>query len=55
MPSQVYANRSDNEYRVVSKERNGALIFARPDYSGESMNIRKRRSRFFLKAHRPVF
>lgn len=34
MPSQVYTNHGHDEYRVVSRERNGALIFARPDYSG---------------------
>ncbi len=34
MPSQVYTNRGHDEYRVVSRELNGALIFARPDYSG---------------------
>ncbi len=33
MASQVYTNRRHDEYRVVSRERNGALIFARPDYS----------------------
>ena len=33
MPSQVYTNHGDDEYRVVSREGNGALIFARPDYS----------------------
>ena len=55
MPSQVYTNNGDDEYRVVPRERNGALIFARPDYSGGSMNIRKPRSRFFSKAHRQVF
>ncbi len=33
MPSQVYTNHGDNEYRVVSKDGNGALIFARPDYN----------------------
>ena len=33
MPSQVYTNHGDDEYRVVSRERNGALIFARPHYS----------------------
>ena len=35
MPSQVYTNHGDDEYRVVSQARNGALIFARPDFSGE--------------------
>ena len=34
MTSQVYTNYGDGEYRVVSRERNGALIFARPDYNG---------------------
>ena len=34
MRSQVYTNRGDDEYRVVSRERNGALIFARSDFSG---------------------
>lgn len=34
MRSQLYAHRGDNEYRVVSKEGNGVLIFSRPEYSG---------------------
>ena len=33
MPSQVYTHQGRDEYRVVSKEGNGALIFARPDYN----------------------
>ena len=34
MQSQVYTNRDHDEYRVESREQNGALVFARPDYSG---------------------
>ena len=35
MASQVYTKHGDDEYRVVSGGRNGALVFARRDYSGE--------------------
>ena len=35
MPSQVYSSHGDDEYRAVSKDGNGALIFARPDYSAD--------------------
>lgn len=34
MASQVYSKHGDDEYRVVSGERNGALVFARRDYNG---------------------
>ena len=34
MTSQVYTNYCDDEYRVVSPERNGALVFARQGFSG---------------------
>ena len=34
MASQVYTKHGNDEYRVVSRERNGALVFARRDYSG---------------------
>ena len=33
MASQIYSHQDDNDYRVLSKEGNGALIFRRPDYT----------------------
>ena len=33
MASQLYSHQGDNEYRVLSKEGNGALIFSRAEYT----------------------
>ena len=33
MASQLYSHLGDNEYRVLSKEGNGALIFSRPEHT----------------------
>ena len=55
MASQLYSHQGDNEYRVLSKEGNGALASAAQSTPRESMNTPKPRSPFFLEAHRQVF
>lgn len=54
MPSQVYTNRSDKEYRAVSKEGNGALILLTRITTRESMNTRKPWSRSYLRGRLQV-